>query len=430
MKDSWENILLGDVCSKIGSGATPRGGKESYKSSGISLIRSQNVLDFSFSLDGLAYIDNIQAAQLDNVCVEKNDVLINITGDSVARACIAPSQYLPARVNQHVAIVRGNPSQIDNRFILYFLQKQKQHLLSIGSTGGTRNALTKSMLEGLVVDLPPLQEQRAIAATLSCLDDKIELNNKINANLEAQAQAIFKSWFVNFEPFQDGEFVDSELGRIPKGWEVTTLGDVCERITKGTTPTTLKKSFTDSGINFVKAESIGINHTFDFAKFSHIDQETNDLLTRSIIQKSDILFTMAGTIGRFGIVDDAMLPANTNQAVAIIRVGTEKLNPIVIYSFFVAMWHKEYYFKNIQQAVQANLSLASIKSLPILIPNDNALLEYERIIQPLFTSIFNATKQNRTLAALRDTLLPKLMSGEITPPVGVADIPLKEGDGC
>ena len=115
-------MMLKDVCTKIGSGATPRGGKEAYKETGISLIRSQNVLDYSFSTDGLAYIDDVQARQLENVTVQKDDVLLNITGDSVARACIVNNQYLPARVNQHVAIVRGNSEKILQSYILYFLQ--------------------------------------------------------------------------------------------------------------------------------------------------------------------------------------------------------------------------------------------------------------------------------------------------------------------
>jgi type I restriction enzyme S subunit len=108
MTQSWKLDILSNVCTKIGSGATPRGGKESYKKEGISLIRSQNILDFIFSNDGLAFIDESQAEKLDNVTIEARDVLLNITGDSVARVCQVPNEYIPARVNQHVAIVRAN----------------------------------------------------------------------------------------------------------------------------------------------------------------------------------------------------------------------------------------------------------------------------------------------------------------------------------
>jgi type I restriction enzyme S subunit len=218
---------------------------------------------------------------------------------------------------------------------------------------------------------------------------------------------------VDFEPFKGGKFVDSELGTIPKGWRVGSLADACEKITKGTTPTTLKRNFTVSGINFVKAEGINNDHSFDISKFTYIDDDTNQLLRRSIIIKDDILFTMAGTIGRFAYVTDTILPANTNQAVAIIRINPTVINPKIIYSFFVAGWHKQYYFEKIQQSVQANLSLENIGNLPILFPSQHELSDYAAIIIPLFDTIQFNINQSRTLAAIRDTLLPKLMSGEL-----------------
>ena len=177
------DLRLGDVCTKIGSGATPRGGKDTYKSAGIPLIRSQNVLDYSFTTDGLAFIDDKQARLLDNARVQENDVLINITGDSVARVCMVPADYVPARVNQHVSIIRANAQKADPYYLLYSLQLLKPHLLSIGSSGGTRNALTRQMLENLEIYLPPLSEQIKIGHTLRTLDDKIANNTTINHNL-------------------------------------------------------------------------------------------------------------------------------------------------------------------------------------------------------------------------------------------------------
>ena len=217
-----------ELCSKIGSGATPKGGKESYLGGNIALIRSQNVLDFNFSVDGLAYINNEQAQKLNNVSIEENDVLLNITGDSVARACMAPSWILPARVNQHVAIIRGNADLVLNDYLLYFLQYKKSYLLSISQGGATRNALTKRMIEDIELLLPNLSHQRKVVSILRSLDSKIELNRRINDNLEQQAQALFKSWFVDFEPFKGEKFVESQLGMIPKGWKVGTLSDLLD----------------------------------------------------------------------------------------------------------------------------------------------------------------------------------------------------------
>ena len=199
--NEWAQYKLGDICIKIGSGATPRGGKEVYLEEGpVALIRSQNVLDYSFSYGGLAYIDEDQANQLSNVEVENSDVLLNITGDSVARVCQVPNELLPARVNQHVAIIRPDRAKADAQFLKYYLlnPKFKNQMLAYASVGATRKALTKGMIEDFDIVLPAMTTQRRIAAILSALDDKIELNRQTNATLEAIAQTLFKEWFVDF----------------------------------------------------------------------------------------------------------------------------------------------------------------------------------------------------------------------------------------
>ncbi len=178
-------VLLKDICTKIGSGATPKGGKEAYQGGEYTLIRSQNVLDFSFLFDGLVRINTLQAERLKNVEILPDDVLLNITGDSVARACMVDNSILPARVNQHVSIVRTDKTKALSSYILYYLQSMKPYLLQLASSGATRNALTKSMIENLAVDLPSLDEQRKIVATVDLIQAKIRNNNKINENLAA-----------------------------------------------------------------------------------------------------------------------------------------------------------------------------------------------------------------------------------------------------
>lgn len=178
-------VKMVDICSKIGSGATPRGGKEVYCEDGVSFIRSQNVLDFEFSESGLVHINNVQAQKLKNVEVQAGDVLLNITGDSVARACIIEETFLPARVNQHVAIIRGERNRILSSYLLYFLQLRKKHLLQLASAGATRNALTKGMIEQLELDLPTVSIQRKIVSVLDLIMKKIALNREINDNLAA-----------------------------------------------------------------------------------------------------------------------------------------------------------------------------------------------------------------------------------------------------
>ena len=169
----WKQGLLSEVTSKIGSGATPRGGKESYQTEGITLIRSMNVYDGRFEYKDLAHITNEQAEQLSNVAVEEGDVFINITGASVARSCIVPNNILPARVNQHVAIIRCSRSYLHPVFAnnMFLNEHFKGQLLDIGESGGaTRQAITKQQLENLVVILPPLNLQQQFAAFVAQTD--------------------------------------------------------------------------------------------------------------------------------------------------------------------------------------------------------------------------------------------------------------------
>ena len=239
-------------------------------------------------------------------------------------------------------------------------------------------------------------EQDVIASILRPIDEKIALNREINNNLLEQIRAICKTMVID----------RSDV-------ELSPISEHCIVVTKGTTPTTLGKPFVNQGINFIKAESILDDHSFDRSKFAYIDDETNQMLRRSIIQRDDIVYTIAGTLGRFALVDEQVLPANTNQAVAIIRVDKKKLSSEYLYSLFIADWQNEYYSKHIQQAVQANLSLTTIKSLPIPMLKGDAMEDYVSLITPIISKMKEIEHENALLSSTRDSLLPKLMSGEL-----------------
>lgn len=184
-------IKLGDLTLKIGSGATPRGGKATYRSFGTPFIRSQNVLDFEIEDSEIAYLDERAAHGLRNAAVEKNDVLVNITGDSVAR--VARWDREPeARVSQHVAIVRPDPQLADSRFLQYALltPQSKSQLLTLSSGGGSRKALTKSMLEDFEIVEYSIDDQWAIAEVLGALDDKIAANRRVLGKSDALLAAM------------------------------------------------------------------------------------------------------------------------------------------------------------------------------------------------------------------------------------------------
>ena len=182
----WEVYTLKSITSKIGSGATPKGGNESYKDEGISLIRSLNVYNNSFKYKDLAHIDNEQAEALNNVAIECGDVLLNITGASVARCCIVPIDVLPARVNQHVSIIRGK-NIINNNFLNYLLTSHAYQSLLImlsKSNGATREALTKGQLEALKIILPPLSLQQLFAQKIEAIENQKTLIKQSIAETE------------------------------------------------------------------------------------------------------------------------------------------------------------------------------------------------------------------------------------------------------
>ena len=203
--------------------------------------------------------------------------------------------------------------------------------------------------------------------------------------------------------------IESELGEIPIGWRVEVLSNYCTKITKGTTPDKMfayksNKAF----IKYVKGESLNKNHSFDIDKLSFIDSNTHDELYRSKLEEFDICYSIAGTLDKYAIVDKYILPANTNQAIAIIRVDRSKINLFYIIGIFISNWQLDYYKFNVQQAVQANLSLETISSLPIIIPDKITIHHISRYIEVVFRYKLNIDLQSRELNKLKELLLSKL----------------------
>ena len=398
-----------NICSKIGSGATPKGGKDAYKGGNTALIRSQNVLDFSLSRDGLAYINEEQAQKLYNVSVSENDVLLNITGDSVARVCLAPSWALPARVNQHVSIIRGKSDIVLNCYLLYYLQYKKSYLLSLSQGGATRNALTKKMIEDIEIPLPTISYQEKVISILSALDDKIELNRRINDNLEQQAQALFKAWFVDFEPFKDGKFVDSELGRIPENWRIGTIEELCQHIASGSTPSSMNKEYYNGNIKWFTTKEL--NDTFLLDSEKHISEKGHQSSSTKIkmFPTGTVLMAIyaAPTVGRLGILTSN---ATFNQA----AVGLTPKEEVGSNYIFLLLKNERYNFNNLAiGAAQQNLSVKFIKTYTTIIPSKKVISDFNAIINSIFNRIMLLCKENSGLTNLRDTLLPKLMSGKL-----------------
>lgn len=439
MGNNWPLVRLGEHCLKIGSGATPKGGSSVYKDSGdICLIRSQNVHNGGFNESGLVYIDEAAASKLRNVIVERNDILLNITGDSVARACLAVENFLPARVNQHVAIIRPNANDFDSRFLRYVLVSPKVQalLLNLSSAGATRNALTKSMIENFEVSKPPLDIQINIANTLESLDNKITLNRQINQILEQMAQALFKSWFVDFDPVVDNAldagFFDQDLafpdellrraasrrmvresndfkplpddirqifpdsfeecsepslglgGWVPEGWDVKRL----DRILELAYGKALKKTDRVKG-NYPVYGSGGIDGT-------HVS---------SLVDGPGIIVGRKGTVGSI-----YWEPKNFHPIDTVFYVKP-KLGFTLLYCYELlkTLGLEE---MNTDAAVPG-LNRNNAYRLLCVVPRSTILETFSQILSTYRDRIEQCQKENRTLTNLRDTLLPELISGGI-----------------
>jgi len=284
---------------------------------------------------------------------------------------------------------------LDTLFLYYWFKAIDINQMDSGSA---IPSTSRDEVYDLDILLPPPPEQKAIASVLSSLDDKIDLLHRQNKTLETMAETLFRQWFVE-ESQED--------------WEEVTLGECCRVITKGTTPTTLKKAFVSSGINFIKVNCIDENGNFLADKFEYIDEETNELLSRSKLEEGDILYSIAGTIGRLIIVSKDILPANVNQALAILRINSEKINPVFIKYCLKDREITENLHSKVVHAVQPNLSLGEISKTIVPFPPNELLNDFVRIVEPIESNLLKNKTQIRTLEKLRDRLLPKLMSGEV-----------------
>ena len=399
---------LKDICLKIGSGATPRGGKEAYCDEGISLIRSQNVLDFAFSHDGLAHINEKQAEKLSNVEVKSQDILLNITGDSVARACAVDVRVLPARVNQHVAIIRPNEDEVLSSYILFYLQMMKPYLLQIAAGGATRNALTKGMIENLELEVPDILFQKKIVSILDDIQEKIRENKEINKNLEAQAQTLFKSWFIDAPE--------------SSSWETGTFSDIIETMIAG-----------DWGKDSPTGNNTEMVYCIRGADIPDVKSGNKGKMpTRFILPKNyaakhlvagDVVVEISGgsptqSTGRIASISQSLLDRYDKGMVC--TNFCKAMKPKSGYSMFVYYYWQYLYDKKVFFLYEngttgiKNLDISGfIETEPIILPPAELVEKFDAFCHSIFNVIFANGLQNEQLANMRDALLPKLMSGEI-----------------
>ena len=279
--------------------------------------------------------------------------------------------------------------------------------LSFLNSGSAQPQITIDSLSKYLIRIPPIIIQRKIAGILSALDSKIENNNKINANLEAQAEALFKSWFVDFTPFKDQPFVDSELGPIPHGWKVGKLGDIGE-IVGGSTPSKSKPEYyTTHGIAWLTPKDLSTSKA-KFTSRGEIDitDEGYNSTSTKLMPRGSVLFSSRAPIGYLTIAKNEIC---TNQ-------GFKSLVPNGAGTGFIyyTLRHLTPQIEN--RATGSTFKEASatlMRSVETIVPPTSILNKFEELLRPILQFQEKKEEENQRLAALRDTLLPKLMSGEI-----------------
>lgn len=317
-------------------------------------------------------------------------------------------------------VMRKKEKITDDMFVYYLAISPDFRNKAIQSMTGTsgRQRVQQDVLQSHKIMLPPLHEQKAIAATLSALDDMIELNNQINKTLEEMAQAIFKSWFVDFEPFRDGEFEESELGLIPKGWRVGKLDDVLSEIETGNRPKG-GVAGVESGIPSIGAENVLGLGKYDYSKEKYVSEEFYNSMKKGKLKDWDVLLYKDGAqLGRKTMfaLGFPHKKCCVNSHVFILR-SNSRMNQCYLYFWLDQDYMTQKIIGLNANSAQPGINQPAVKGLPILIPPIDVLERFDDLVVPIIKNLFSNCLENNILVSIRDTLLPKLMSGEIRVPV-------------
>lgn len=398
----WKTYRLGEICDvRDGTHDSP---KQSL--TGKPLVTSKNIKGGIINLSSTYLISNEDYQSINKrSCVHQWDILFSMIG-TVGELAIVKNE--PQFAIKNIGLFKMNGDQLLSYWIYYYLHSynaQEDILKNI--KGSTQQYIALKDLRLLPIALPPIEIRQRIVEILKSFDDKIELNRRINANLEAQAQALFRSWFVDFEPFRDGPFVDSELGKIPQGWKVGTLSEIGDVIGGGTPSKIVPEYYTDNGIAWITPKDLSTNNCkFTSKGETDISELGYKNSSAKLMPRGSVLFSSRAPIGYISIAKNEIC---TNQGFK--SIVPKKAGTCFIYYFLQNNTSKIESMASGSTFKEASGGL--MKSLNVIIPSNKILTAFEEAIQPLFNMQEHNEDENARLSALRDTLLPKLMAGEI-----------------
>ena len=411
----WKEVRLGDVCTRVCSGGTPKSTNLSYYGGEIPWLNTKEI-DFNRIYSTEKTITDSGLNNSSAKWIVPNTITVAMYGATAGKSCIVK---VPMTTNQACCNLAINDKVADYEFVYYSLKNDYTTLASLAN-GGAQQNLNAQIIKDYVLKMPSLADQHRIASILSSLDRKIELNNKINADLEEMAQAIFKNWFVDFEPFKDGKFVDSELGMIPEGWKVSQIADIPHILETGKRP---KGGAVEKGIPSVGAEHVKGMCAYDYSKTKYINCEFAAKLKTGKINGYELMIYKDGGkpgyfIPNFSIFGEGYPFENCylNEHVFKLDFDGNKEFNIFCYFFFKTEQIMSYFNAQGAKAAIPGINKKDVENIYIFSPDNESVIKFGEFAYPLFKQMLKNAIENRTLSTLRDTLLPRLMSGEIEVP--------------
>ena len=418
----WKEYKLGEICTKITSGGTPNTRKNEYYGGNIPWVRTQEV-NFNRLYDTDVKITEVGLNNSSAKWIPKDSVIIAMYGATAGKVAI---NKIPVTTNQACCNLIIDSKKAEYRFIYYNILSRFSSIANM-AVGGAQQNLNAGMIKDLSISLPSIQTQTEIAEILSSIDDKIEINNKINQELEKLAQLLFKQWFIDFEfPNENGEsykssggkMMDSELGEIPKGWQVTKVSTLDYKLQTGTRPKGGVGGIT-SGVPSIGAESIKGLGYYDFSKIKYVSNEFASKMKRGKVDGYELLIYKDGGkpgtfLPHFSMFGEGF-PFETffiNEHVFLLDFFDKAFNSFC-YFYFDSEYVKPFFETNGGKAAIPGINQEDVKNLLIFKPNNELVKVFGEFAKSSITTILKNCKENIQLSNLREELLPKLITGEL-----------------
>lgn len=410
----WKKVKLGDVAEVLSGYAFKT---KDFVEEGIPVVKIKNIVPPVVDISDTQYVSEELYKEKTKYSLEYNDILISMTGSHINQLASAVGKIGRVKLvdqklllNQRVGKLYVKDSErCDQEYLYYFLTQDNIRYDLAASAGGSANQanISPQNIRDIDILLPQLEEQKAIANILLSLDKKIELNNQMNKTLEEMAQALFKRWFIDFEfPNEDGEpykssggeMVESELGMIPKGWKVGSLGDIAN-IIMGQSPK--GSSYNEEGVGEVFYQGRAEFGT----RFPKRRLYTSE--PKRMANKGDILMSVRAPVGDLNVAHEKCCIGRGLSAIQS-KYGYKSFMLYIMFNL-----EKQLNIFNGEGTVFGSINKDGLNNLKIIIPSEERIKEFEKIVSKMDLNIENNYDEVCNLQQLRDTLLPKLMSGEI-----------------